>query len=135
MKRQTYFLGLFVLFFLFLTGNVNAQESNLDVDLANYILMCESGGKESAINWEDAKGRKDKQPSRGPWQFYWGTWLKYAKIYKVIPEDAKLTLKQVNDYMHDIVYSSAVAHGMIAEGIAEDHWKRCTNLYWHFANL
>jgi len=104
-----------------------------EANVKTYIMECESGGNTLAVNWKDAELRKDKQPSRGLYQFYWLTWLKYAKIYKVIPEYANLTIEQTNVFLHDPVYNAAVAHGMIADKLYSN-WQNCYNNYLKIAS-
>ena len=99
-----------------------------DANVYTYIMACESGGDTLSVNWKDAEGREDKQPSRGLYQFYWKTWIKYAKIYKIIPEYANLTIEQVNVFLHDPVYNAAVAHGMLQDKLFSN-WKTCYNKY------
>ena len=93
-------------------------------------MWCESGDNPEAINWNDAKNRDDKRPSIGLYQFYWKTWLRYAKIYFVIPFGIVLTTyQQVEPYLYDPAFNAAVAHGMIADGLAPLHWKICYDKY------
>jgi len=99
-----------------------------EANVKTYIMKCESNEDTLAINWKDAELRADKQPSRGLYQFYWLTWIKYAKIYKIIPEYANLTIEQVNVFLHDPVYNAAVAHGMIDDGLY-GHWQNCYDRY------
>ena len=92
-------------------------------------MWCESQDNPDAINWNDAINRDDKRPSIGLYQFYWKTWLKYAKIYFVIPFGITLTTwQQVEPYLHNPIYNAAVAHGMIADGLYS-HWQNCYNRY------
>ena len=115
---------------LFIVGVSILWAENAHADLTAYIPYCESRENDQAINWKDAEYRKDKEPSRGRWQFYWKTWVYYAKIYKVIPEDLELTAKETNWYLHHPIWSSAVAHGMVRDGIAKNHWENCTRAYY-----
>lgn len=88
------------------------------------IRVCESGedikAAQQATNWNDAKYRKDKTPSVGPWQFYWGTFVENGHKYKILPRWVD-TYKEAVPYMRDIVYSTAVAEAMILDGKA-DEW-------------
>ena len=116
--------AIILVFFLLWTGVAQAELFSI----YSFIMNCESNENPNAVNWKDAELRKDKQPSIGLFQFYWGTWVKYAKIYKVIPETANLTIEQVNKYLYDPVYNAVVAHAMIRDGLT-DHWQTCHEKY------
>mgnify|MGYP001578393544 FL=1 len=104
--------------------------STANANIYSSIMWCESGDNPLAVNWKDAEGRDDKRPSIGLYQFYWKTWLKYAKIYSVIPFGVTLnTWRQVEPYLYNPVYNAAVAHGMIADGLTPFHWKICYEKY------
>ena len=102
-------------------------------NVKTYIMECESGENHEAYNWKDAELREDKTPSVGLYQFYWGTWVKYAKIYKVIPETLKLTYQTTLPYLLDPVYNAAVAHGMLADKLYSN-WQNCYNNYLKVAS-
>ena len=101
------------------------QESK--IDLINAIEECESQGDPTAVNWEDAE--ITGYPSRGVFQFQPFTFLEFAKKYKVIPQDAKPSLKELQRMIETPIYSRAVAHGMIKDGLVEQHWKICYRKY------
>lgn len=98
------------------------EEDKEWINRANAIMDIESNGNPLAVNWKDAQKRKDKTPSIGLYQFYWGTFVSFGHKYKVIPEWVN-TYKEALPYMKNPIYNAAVAHGMLQE--PEDltfHW-------------
>ena len=115
MKVKLCFYVFLFLFFMFSTAH--AQESKLDLDLANKIMACESGGKVSAYNPNDGG-----TPSYSLFQFKLRTFRDFGVIYKVFPEGT--TLEEAKKYIWSPAYQGAIAMGMMADGLYM-HWKNC----------
>ena len=121
--------SLVLFFVLFLSGHAKAEESNLDIEMANYIMQCESGGNTWAVNERDAL--ITGYVSRGLFQFQIKTFLAGAIRYGVLPEGT--TIKEALKYVHRPEYNAAVAHGLLADGKWR-HWRVCANRYFSFAS-
>jgi hypothetical protein len=109
----------FLFFFLFLTGNTHAQESNLDLKLFNEIVKCESNFNPRAYNPTDGGS-----PSYGLLQFKISTFRNFGIIYGVFPKGT--TLQEAKKYIWRPEYQGAIAMGMMADGLYS-HWFNCHN--------
>ena len=112
-KSNLWFCLSFLLFFI---GNANAQE--FDIELANRIMACESNNNPRAYNPNDVGS-----PSYSLFQFKLFTFWKFGIVYKVFPED--ITMQEAKKYIWIPAYQGAIAHGMMADGLASIHWKNC----------
>lgn len=124
MKRA--YLLASVLFVLLFGKNVHAQE--LDIEMANYIMQCESNNNPLAVNKKDAL--ITGYVSRGLFQFQIRTFLAGAIRYGVLPEGT--TIQQALRYVHRPEYNAAVANGLLADQEVW-HWKNCYNRWLRFA--
>lgn len=103
---------------LFFAIEVNAQE--LNVKLADKVMMCESGGNVYARNDNDKK--ITGYSSFGLFQFQPSTFLKSGIRYRVFPE--WFTITDAMRYIYRPEYQGAIAHGLMADN-EWFHWKNC----------
>jgi hypothetical protein len=105
---------------LFLLFSFSAHAQELNIDLANKIMMCESRGNPLAVNYQDAK--ITGYASKGLFQFQPRTFLLAGIRFKIFPEGTTLT--EAMKYIYRPEYQGAIAHGLMAQG-EYFHWKNC----------
>jgi len=83
------------------------------------LAQCESGGLETAVNWEDGGS-----PSYGLLQFKEGTWAYFIERYDLLPA------AEPSEYMnliYDGDFQRYVAYHVLSEDIHNlSHWKNCS---------
>ena len=103
------------------------EVQNATTELIQSIMQCESGGNPDSVNTNDKK--ITGYASYGLFQFQPYTFLSFAKKYKVLPQDANPPMKELVRLMKIPIYNQAVAHGMIKDGLTEQHWTNCYRKY------
>ena len=88
------------------------------------LVICESSGKETAVNWND-KG----SPSYGLLQYKVGTFVFYAKRYNLFP------YAETNEYFN-FIYDGDIQRMLAKKMLQEDfdNWRHWTNC-WLLMNL